>query len=102
MLSDISGLELQIDDSKNEHLGSVTERVPDIAKIASLGYSPKINFLEGLTKTYNWYQKNYHLYEEEKINIWANNRPNAIKLFKERFINHDFIKITSPYEEKRK
>ena len=68
MLSDISGLELQIDDSKNEHLGSVTERVPDIAKIASLGYSPKINFLEGLTKTYNWYQKNYKLYEEEKIN----------------------------------
>jgi len=23
-------------------------------------------------------------------------------LFKERFTNHDFIKITSPYEEKRK
>lgn len=70
MLSDISGLELQIDDSKNEHLGSVTERVPDISKMVSLGYSPKINFLEGLTKTYNWYQKNYHLYEEEKINTY--------------------------------
>ena len=70
MLSDISGLELQIDDSKNEHLGSVTERVPDISKIESLGYLPKINFLEGLTKTYNWYLKNYHLYEEEKINTY--------------------------------
>ena len=42
------------------------------------------------------------IYEEEKINIWSNNRPNAIKLFKERFTNYDFIKITSPYEEKRK
>tara|TARA_B100000287_G_C20673940_1_gene794489 strand:+ start:1118 stop:2122 length:1005 start_codon:yes stop_codon:yes gene_type:complete len=70
MLSDISGLELKIDDSENEHLGSVTERVPDISKIESLGYSPKINFLEGLTKTYNWYLKNYHLYEKEKINTY--------------------------------
>ena len=42
------------------------------------------------------------IYEEEKINIWSNNRPNAIKLFKERFTNDVFIKITSPYEEKRK
>ena len=46
--------------------------------------------------------KTRSIYEEEKINIWSNNRPNAIKLFKERFTNHDFIKITSPYEEKRK
>ena len=68
MLSEISGIELQIDEAENEHIGSVTDRVPDISKIIGLGFSPKINFLKGLTKTYDWYLKNYHLYEEEKTN----------------------------------
>jgi UDP-glucose 4-epimerase len=70
MLSDITDLELQIDDSANEHLGSVTDRIPDISKIEELGFLPKINFLEGLTKTYDWYLKNYYLYQEERKNTY--------------------------------
>jgi|TARA_B110000438_G_scaffold264163_1_gene276625 UDP-glucose 4-epimerase len=70
MLSDITDLELQIDDSANEHPGSVTDRIPDISKIEELGFLPKINFLEGLTKTYDWYLNNYHLYQEERKNTY--------------------------------
>ena len=61
MLSEISGIELNIDESENEHIGSVTDRIPDISKITELGFSPKINFLEGLRKTHNWYLENYGL-----------------------------------------
>ena len=68
MLSEISGIEINIDESENEHIGSVTDRIPDISKITELGFSPKINFLEGLRKTHNWYLENYHLYKEEKTN----------------------------------
>ena len=39
--------------------------------------------------------------EENKMKS-IGNVETAIKLFKERFTNHDFIKINSPYEEKRK
>ena len=70
MLSDITDLELQIDDSANEHPGSVTDRIPDISKIEELGFLPKIKFLEGLTKTYDWYLNNYHLYQEERKNTY--------------------------------
>jgi len=68
MLSDITNLEVIIDDSNNEHIGSVTDRIPEIKKMQSLGFSPKVNFLEGLKKTYKWYEENYHLYEEERVN----------------------------------
>lgn len=68
MLSDITNLEVKIDDSTNEHIGSVTDRIPDIRKIKSLGFSPKVNFFEGLKRTYKWYEKNYHLYEKERVN----------------------------------
>lgn len=70
MLSDISGLDLEIDDFENEHLGSVTDRIPDISKIKDLGYAPKIGFLEGLTKTYDWYLENFHLYKQESKNTY--------------------------------
>ena len=67
-LSEISGLDFKIDESQNKHVGSVTERIPDISKITELGFYPKINFLKGLTKTYNWYLENYHLFNKEKNN----------------------------------
>ena len=54
MLSDITNLEVIIDDSNNEHIGSVTDRIPEIKKMQSLGFSPKVNFLEGLKKTYDY------------------------------------------------
>jgi len=67
-LSEITGLDVEIDDSSNEHSGSVSERVPDIHKIQNLGFSPKVSFFDGLERTYKWYEKNYHLYEQERVN----------------------------------
>jgi len=38
--------------------GSTLRRCPDIAKIARLGYSPRISLDEGLRITADWYGKN--------------------------------------------
>lgn len=38
--------------------GSVTRRCPDISKIAALGYTPAVNLLEGIRRTYEWYSQN--------------------------------------------
>ncbi len=48
---------------KEINLGSATRRCPDISKIKSLGFKPKINLEVGVNKTFNWYFKEY----EKKI-----------------------------------
>jgi nucleoside-diphosphate-sugar epimerase len=41
--------------------GSTLRRCPDIAKLASLGYSPQIELARGLRLTAQWYVENAHL-----------------------------------------
>jgi nucleoside-diphosphate-sugar epimerase len=41
--------------------GSTPRRCPDIAKLAALGYSPKIDLARGLPATVEWYRANAHL-----------------------------------------
>jgi len=48
---------------KEINLGSATRRCPDISKVKSLGFKPKINLEVGVNKTFNWYFKEY----EKKI-----------------------------------
>lgn len=38
--------------------GSTQRRCPDVTKLQSLGFSPKISFLEGLPDLVNWYVRN--------------------------------------------
>ena len=47
-------------DSEDQHLGSTPKRCPDITKISTLGYSPKVDFDTGLKLTYSWYKQNYN------------------------------------------
>jgi len=42
-------------------VGSTPRRCPDIAKLASLGYSPKIGLKQGLPVTARWYVENARL-----------------------------------------
>ncbi len=44
-----------------EAAGGTPRRCPDIAKIAALGYAPKISLREGLAITTNWYRDNARL-----------------------------------------
>mgnify|MGYP001239482708 CR=1 FL=1 len=44
-----------------EPQGQTPRRCPDISKVASLGYKPKINLDDGLRLTANWYLKNLAL-----------------------------------------
>jgi nucleoside-diphosphate-sugar epimerase len=37
--------------------GSPTRRLPDIGKLAALGYTPKVPLAEGLAQTLDWYQQ---------------------------------------------
>jgi nucleoside-diphosphate-sugar epimerase len=41
--------------------GSTSRRCPEIAKLAALGYSPKIGLTEGLARTAQWYVQHAHL-----------------------------------------
>jgi nucleoside-diphosphate-sugar epimerase len=41
--------------------GGTCRRCPDIAKIAALGYAPRISLREGLAITVKWYRENAHL-----------------------------------------
>jgi nucleoside-diphosphate-sugar epimerase len=41
--------------------GSTPRRCPDIAKLASLGYAPKIELKQGLPVTAQWYVENARL-----------------------------------------
>ena len=38
--------------------GSTPRRCPDVSKLTKLGFTPKIDLVEGLAKTVAWYQKN--------------------------------------------
>ena len=46
--------------------GGTNRRCPDINKLMSLGYEPKISLKKGISMTADWYVKNAHL--EKKIN----------------------------------
>lgn len=39
--------------------GSVMRRCPNINKLKSLGYKPKVSLTEGLKKSYNWYKDKF-------------------------------------------
>ena len=39
--------------------GSVSRRVPDISKLKSYGFAPKINLKDGLETTIKWYLNEY-------------------------------------------
>jgi nucleoside-diphosphate-sugar epimerase len=41
--------------------GGTCRRCPDIAKIAALGFSPRVSLREGLAITVDWYRENAHL-----------------------------------------
>jgi nucleoside-diphosphate-sugar epimerase len=51
----LSGLELQLQ-PKALLAGSTSRRCPDISRLRTLGYSPKISLDEGLRRTWAWYQ----------------------------------------------
>jgi len=58
----ILGLELKCSSSKLKK-GSTPRRCPDTQKLRSLGFYPKTDFKQGLTKTVDWYW-NYYLESE--------------------------------------
>jgi nucleoside-diphosphate-sugar epimerase len=41
--------------------GSTARRCPDIAKLTTLGYAPKIDLAQGLSRTAQWYVEHAHL-----------------------------------------
>jgi nucleoside-diphosphate-sugar epimerase len=41
--------------------GSPRRRLPDIGKLAALGYSPRVGLRDGLDKTLEWYQQNVRM-----------------------------------------
>jgi nucleoside-diphosphate-sugar epimerase len=43
---------------ESEQQGSVQRRCPKTAKLCALGWKPKTNLREGLSKTYEWYERN--------------------------------------------
>tara|TARA_B100000029_G_scaffold150_1_gene194 strand:+ start:201 stop:1148 length:948 start_codon:yes stop_codon:yes gene_type:complete len=58
LLSEISGKKIKPQFQVKENPGT-NRRVPDISKIKSIGYSPKISLEKGLKTTYDWYSKYY-------------------------------------------
>ena len=42
-------------------MGETNKRCPDISKLISLGFNPKFNLNDGLSKTVPWYFKNFEL-----------------------------------------
>lgn len=49
--------------------GSAARRCPDIAKLAALGYSPKIELSRGLPITAQWYVENAHLAPPDSLTL---------------------------------
>jgi dTDP-glucose 4,6-dehydratase/UDP-glucose 4-epimerase len=45
--------------------GSTPRRCPDIRKLRSLGFAPKIPLSKGLETTFGWYKGNEHLYSSQ-------------------------------------
>jgi len=37
--------------------GSVKRRCPDITKMSTIGYTPKVSLMEGVKRTYDWYKE---------------------------------------------
>ncbi len=57
LLSKVINKQIEIITGKKPK-GSVSRRCPNMTKLFSLGFSPKYSILEGLSKTYLWYNKN--------------------------------------------
>jgi len=49
--------------------GSVERRCPDITKLKTLGYAPKISIQTGIKLTTHWYYEQYRIAREEKITL---------------------------------
>jgi nucleoside-diphosphate-sugar epimerase len=47
--------------------GSTSRRCPNVAKLAALGYAPKIGLAQGLALTAQWYVENAHLAPPETV-----------------------------------
>ena len=45
-------------EKKSAPSGSVARRLPDLKKLYSYGYKPKVNLDQGIKKTLDWYIKN--------------------------------------------
>lgn len=48
----------------HDPLGQTNRRCPDITKVSKLGYSPRIDLTEGLSRTIPWYIENKKLFEK--------------------------------------
>jgi len=57
-LIQISGVKV-VPKYRPKEMAGTKRRVPDITKIRSLGYTPKVFLKEGLRITYDWYAKHY-------------------------------------------
>ena len=57
MLKDITGFKGQIRFDTEKPDGTM-RKVLDITLIKSMGWEPKISLRDGLSETYDWYQKN--------------------------------------------
>jgi nucleoside-diphosphate-sugar epimerase len=64
LLSKISGINIK-PKYKPKPFAGTKRRVPDISKLKSIGYNPKIALLDGFTTTYDWYN---NFYKNLKIN----------------------------------
>jgi len=51
----------------SKHKGSTTRRCPNISKLSSLGYKPKVKLKEGIKITADWYLKNMYIIKKKKI-----------------------------------
>ncbi|MBZ5557747.1 MAG: SDR family NAD(P)-dependent oxidoreductase [Acidobacteriia bacterium] len=61
-------------------LGGTDRRCPDIAKIAALGYRPKLSFREGLSLAARWYADHAHLAPAEMNGMNVMNGLNVRKV----------------------
>ena len=44
---------------EKEAEGTVQRRCPDISKLKQLGFKPKVDLIDGIKKTYEWYKKDF-------------------------------------------
>lgn len=47
--------------------GGTPRRCPDISKLRSIGYKPKVSLVHGLEKTYKWYKDNQNVKPENEL-----------------------------------
>lgn len=65
-LSVLSNIPYELVPTLDTHAGGTKLRCPDISKIKELGYNPKVSIVEGLSKTIDWYRRNYTQLSEQK------------------------------------